>query len=67
MFAEACELAMLRLEQCIADSYISKPRMDDWRIGGWPSMPKRTDESVLIPAIIETGRAPLQTKDSAAI
>jgi hypothetical protein len=67
VFAEACQLALLRLEQCIADSYISKPRMDDRRIGGWPSMPKRIDEPVLIPVVIETGRAPLHTKDSAAI
>lgn len=42
IFAEACELALLRLEQCIADSYICVLTSDDRRIHTWTSTPKKT-------------------------
>lgn len=67
VFAEACELALLRLEQCIADAYISRPVMDDRRIGGWSSTPKKMQEPVLSPMLMELGRVALHEKDSAAI
>lgn len=67
VFAEACQLALLRLEQCIADSYISVPRMDDRRVDRWVPASKQAPESVLIPAMIEVGVTTLQKKDLAAI
>lgn len=67
VFAEACQLALLRLEQCIADSYISVPRMDDRRIDGWMAVPKKTRESVMSPPVVEVGVTSLHHKDFAPI
>ena len=67
IFAEACQLALLRLEQCIADSYISVPRMDDRRIDGWMSTLKKTYAPVLNTVNIGIDVAALHGKDSAAI
>ena len=67
VFPEACQLALLRLEQCIADSYIAVPRTDDRRIDSWMSTPRKTDEPVLNPAIVGIGVAAFHRKDSAAI
>ncbi len=66
VFAEACELALLRLEQCIADAYIPRPVMDHRRIGGWSSAPKKMHEPVLSPILMEMGRTALHEKDSVA-
>ena len=63
IFAEACELALLRLEQCIADSYISVPRMDDRLVDGWMPTSKKAHESILSPAMIEVGLTSLQKRD----
>jgi len=46
VFAEASALALLRLEQCIADQYISVPRFED-RLAGWASAAEKSPESVL--------------------
>ena len=67
IFAEACQLALLRLEQCIADSYISVPRMDDRRIDGWMSTLKKTYAPVLNTVNIGIDVVALHGKDSAAI
>jgi hypothetical protein len=67
VFAEACQLALLRLEQCIADSYISVPRMDDRRVDGWVPTSKKAHELVLSPAMIEVGITTLQKKELATI
>lgn len=67
MFAEACQLALLRLEQCIADSYISVPRMDDRRIDGWIPMAQKAQELVLSPASVEISAFPLRKEARAAI
>lgn len=53
VFAEACELALLRLEQCIADAYISRPTTDIRRLGGWTSTPNKMREPVLSPTLME--------------
>ena len=67
VFAEACELALLRLEQCIADAYISRPATDVQRLGGWTSTPNKMQEPVLSPILMEMGRVALLEKGSAAI
>jgi len=67
VFAEACQLALLRLEQCIADSYITVPRMDDRLVDAWMPAPKKAPGSVLNPALIEVGVTSLQKKDLATI
>ena len=66
VFAEACQLALLRLEQCIADSYISVPRMDDRRIDGWMPMPQRTQEPLLGHATTEINVLALRKEAPAA-
>ena len=45
VFAEAGALAMLRLEQCIADQYICAPKFDD-RLVGWASAQKRQESAL---------------------
>jgi hypothetical protein len=67
VFAEACQLALLRLEQCIADSYIAVPRMDDRMVDAWMPGPKKAPGSVLSAALIEAGVTSLQQKDLAPI
>lgn len=67
VFAEACELALLRLEQCIADAYISVPRMDDRVVDGWLATSKKSHESILSPPMIEVDVTSLQQKDLARI
>jgi hypothetical protein len=67
VFAEACQLALFRLEQCIADSYISVPRMDDRRIDGWMAMPQKAQEPVLSPASVEISVIPLRKEAPAGI
>jgi len=67
VFAEACQLALLRLEQCIADSYISVPRMDDRPVDGWMPTAKKARESVMSRAMIEVAVTSLQNKDLATI
>lgn len=67
VFAEACQLALLRLEQCIADAYISVPRIDDRLVDGWMPTSKKAPESILTPAMIKVGLTSLQKKDLATI
>jgi hypothetical protein len=66
VFAEACQLALLRLEQCIADSYICVPRADERWIDAWMSTPRKTHEPVLNPAMLDFSVTAFHNKDSAA-
>jgi hypothetical protein len=67
VFAEACELAQLRLEQCLADSYICVPIIDDRRIHRWPSAPKKSSEPALNPVLIEVSTLAVRGNDPARI
>ena len=67
VFAEACELAQLRLEQCLADSYICVPTIDDRRIHRWPSAPKKSNNPALNPVMVEVSTLAVRRNDSATV
>ena len=66
VFAEASELALLRLEQCIADQYICVPKSYD-RIARWDSTAEKSHESILNNAIAELGSSNLDVDDKSLV